>query len=267
MLGRHHPLLKRIRGLRRDPDRRRIENVVLAEGAHLAREALRSEVSIELAVVSSRLTANEEGRILRRDLIDRGIELHEAPDDLLESLQDARGAQPVVCLVEVPRHRFEDCLRASRSAGLAVIAHGIQDPGNLGGILRTAHAAGAGALMAVEDGADLTHPRTVRAAMGSTFRLPNCRVGLAALETALREEGFGTVGTAPRAESRYDEIQYQTPVALFLGNEGSGLPRDLLDRMDVVTTIPMQSDVESLSVGAAAAVLLFDLTRRLALGQ
>ncbi len=262
MLGRHHPLLKRIRLLRRDSEQRRSENVVVAEGPHLAREALRSGVAIELAVVSPRLMENDQGRELRRDLVDRKVDLHEATDDSLDSVQDARGAQPVVCLVDAPRHGFDDCLRAARSAGLAVIVHGIQDPGNLGSILRTAHAVGAGALIAVADGADLTHPRTVRAAMGSTFRLPACRVELPALEEALRNEGFETVGTAATAESPYDEVPHEAPVALFLGGEGIGLPRVLRERLDTVVAIPMKGEVESLSVGAAAAVLLFDLTRR-----
>lgn len=262
MLGRHHALTRRLRALRRDAALRRAEQVLVAEGLHLVEEALGSGVAIELIVVSAGLEASDEGRRLLASAERRGVPVHEVAEQVMDSLQDARSPQPVLGLVRWPVSTLSSVLEGLAADGLVVVVHGVQDPGNLGSLLRTADAAGAGALVAARGGADLTHPRTVRASTGSIFRLPSVMAESEEILRELRARGFRTVGSSPSSSTPYDAEPWSGPLALFVGGEGAGLPAGLLAGLDASVSIPMREGVESLSVGAAAAVLLFEAARR-----
>ncbi len=260
MLGRTHPVIRRVRALRRDARRREEEGVFLAEGIHLAQEALRAGAGVELALVSSLLDRVPEGREIRLGLEKGDIPIEETSESLLDSLQDARSPQPILLVV---RRIFRDPVLEGRpGVPLIVVAHGVQDPGNLGSILRTAHAAGATGFIATGDGADLYHPRAVRATMGSIFRLPAWTADPGRVLDALRERGIARVAADAATGVAYDRRDFRAPTALFLGREGSGLPRELVERLDGAVRIPLHPGVDSLSVGAAAAVLLFEAARQ-----
>lgn len=262
MLGRHHALTRRLRALRRDPALRRAEQVLVAEGFHATEEALAAGVSIELIVVSAGLEGSEEGRRLLAAAERQGVPFHRVAEQVMDSLQDARSPQPVLALVRWPASTLRDLLGRIAAGGLVVVVHGVQDPGNLGSLLRTADAAGAAALVAERGGADLTHPRTVRASTGSIFRLPSVTAESAETLQELRSRGFRTVGSSPSSANSYEAEPWTGALALFVGGEGAGLPAELLRGLDASVSIPMRDGVESLSVGAAAAVLLFEAARR-----
>jgi TrmH family RNA methyltransferase len=268
MLGRHHPLVARLRALRRDGARRREEGVLVAEGMHLVREALLAGARISCVVVSPRLTRTSEGRGLHAEILHRGIELLEAEEGLLDSLQDARSPQPILAVVHADYCRLDDALALPKEgvSPLVVVVDHVQDPGNLGAIVRTADAAGATGFVASGESADLHHPRAVRATMGSLFRLPAATASRAAIEAALRERGFRMVATAPRDGTPYDAVDLTGPLALVLGGEGAGLGPAWLDVAHARVSIPIRAGVDSLSVGAAAAVLLFEAARQRARG-
>jgi TrmH family RNA methyltransferase len=120
--------------------------------------------------------------------------------------------------------------------------------------------------VAVGDGADLRHPRAVRATAGSIFRLPAAACRREELLPRLRERGIRFIGADPRSPTDFDGVTMGGPIAIFLGAEGAGLPPDWLAAMDHRVRIPMHPGVESLSIGAAAAVLLFEARRQRALG-
>ena len=261
MISRSHPLARRLRALRKDRDLRDREGVLVAEGLHLVAEALSSGLVIEAAVFAARLNRDPEGRALAARLAAAGIPLHEAEDGTFEGLQDARSPQPVVAVARRKRFDLPEVLGGSRGTPLVVVPCGLQDPGNLGSIVRTAEAAGATGLVAAGDGVDLYHPRTVRAAMGSLFRLPACAARLAeALETA-RAADLRLVGAVASGARAYAAVDWRRPVAILLGAEGAGLPEAVLSAIEERVTIPLAAGVESLSVGAAAAVILFEAAR------
>jgi TrmH family RNA methyltransferase len=262
MLGRHHPLVRRLRALRRDAGLRRAEGVYVAEGLHLAAEAIHARAPVELAVYSPGLRESVEGLSLLQKLRDVRIPHSETTPQVMESLQDARSPQPLLLLVRQVGHTLEPCLPPARTRPLFLVTCGIQDPGNLGTILRSADASGAAALLVTGESADLFHPRCVRASMGSIFRQPTVSMKLDPLLDLLRDRGVETVAADPSRGEPYDAVDLTGPVALFLGREGTGLPRDVSVRLDRAVAIPMSSGVESLSVGAAAAVLLFEAARQ-----
>lgn len=261
-LGRHHPTLRRLRALRRDRAQRDAESVLVAEGLHLVQEALACGAEIELVLASPRLAQRREGRSLLASVDERGLPRFDTSDALIDGVQDARSGQPVLAVVRRPAWPADSLLETAGPAPLIAVAHGLQDPGNLGGLLRTSHAAGASALVVCGDSADRFHPRTVRASMGSIFHLPVFEEAPEALLPRLKQAGIVTVGGDAAAAVDYAACDMTRPIALFFGGEGSGLPADLSSRLTEHVSIPMRREAESLSVGAAAAVLLFEAARQ-----
>lgn len=261
-LGRRHPIIRRLRALRDDPALRREQSVFLAEGVHLAQEALRSAADVELVVFSKRLSSREEGRALLRAVGQRRLNCAEADDALMDSIQDARSPQPILMLVRRPDWPPDAGLGVRGPTPLAVVAIGIQDPGNLGSLLRTADAAGATVCFVAEGSADPFHPRAVRATMGSIFRVPVFLESERGLVARLHARGLRLIGTEATTGTVYHRCNLDRPAAVFFGAEGSGLPPSLRSLLDESIQVPMREGVNSLSVGAAAAVVLFEAARQ-----
>lgn len=263
MLTRNHPFAKRLRALRADAALREAEGVFVAEGVHLAGDALAAGAEIEAAVVSPRLSIGPEGRALFERLRRAGVTLHETSDATIEQLQDARSPQPVLLVVKHARAELASVLDGRGGTPLIVVACGVQEPGNLGALWRTADAAGATGFVATPASAGLTHPRTVRASMGAVFRLPAVEAVLSETLDEVQSRGLRVYGADTRNAVAYDEVEWTGPIALLFGGEGAGLPEEAAGRIATRVAIPMAPSVESLSVNAAAAVLLFEAARRL----
>ena len=256
--GKRNPALRHLRELRRDRRLRDAERALVAEGLHLVGEALAAGAPMRSVAWSARLLGTPGGLELLDGLRDRDIPLLEADDEALVAVQDARSAQPIVAIVQRP----EIPPQPREGTPLWVIADGVQDPGNLGAMIRSADAAGATMFYATGNGADLYHPRTVRATMGSIFRLP-VRFGDAArVARSLSEDGILRLGTVRRGGIDYDRFDLGQPLALFFGSEGAGLSEPLRQGLDAQLCIPMSPGVESLSVSAASAALLFEAARQ-----
>jgi TrmH family RNA methyltransferase len=262
MLGRNHSLIRKLRALRRDAERRRAERLFVAEGRHLAREALNRDAPVQLVLTSPRMREDAEDAALLELVADKGVPLEETSNGVLEALQDAHSPQPILTLVSMPERSLDGLLDSLPENPLIAAVHAVQDPGNLGSIMRSAHAAGASAFVVTGEAADLYHPRTVRATMGSIFRLPAARGDTSRLLELLRLRGIKTMGATPSSSVPFTAVDFSGPIALFFGREGVGLPGELLDSMDGTLLIPMEDGVESLSVGAAAAVVLFEAARQ-----
>lgn len=256
MLGRHHPILKRVTALVRDRALRDREGVFVAEGIHAATEALRADADVEFAIVAPRLDATPEGPDLLRAMARNGVAVHVTSDDRIDRIQDARTAQPVVLVVR------RGPTRDVPPDGPVVVTAGVQDPGNVGTLVRTAAAAGARAFVCCGGGADPYHPRAVRATAGAVFRLqPRVGGDVGPALDRLAGEGRRIAVAAADGDTPYGRFPWHEPFALVLGSEAHGAPDEAVRRADARVSIPMAGQVESLSVGAAAAVLLFEAAR------
>ena len=223
-LGRGHATIRLVRSLRRDRARRDAEGLFLAEGFHLAAEALSVRVDVALAITSPAIERSDEGVDLRERLRTSGVEVHETTDAVLQTLQDARSPQPLLLVVRRPPMGLAEVLDRTSGVPLVMATHGLQDPGNLGSVLRTAEAAGATGLVACGEGVDLFHPRVVRATMGSIFRLPVAAAEAEPVLEDLQRRGIESVAADSRAPDGYDEADLTRPTALWIGGEGGGLP-------------------------------------------
>lgn len=259
-LGRSHPLLGRIRLLSRSPDERLRSGLMLAEGVHLAWEALAESARIHEAIVSPRLQRDPRAPDLLAQLRRVGVTVWHASDTLLDSLHEAESHQGILAVVERPRIPSAHLIPSEGRRALVLIACGVQDPGNMGALVRLADAAGASGMLAV-GGADPFGPKAVRASAGSVFRLPVSRARdvseAIALASTIRGRGGIAAGAIPRGGLTYLGADLSASLALFLGAEGAGLPDEVKAVLDLQLTIPMSPRVESLNVAAAAAILLF----------
>ncbi|MGH9556968.1 MAG: TrmH family RNA methyltransferase, partial [Terriglobales bacterium] len=145
---------------------------------------------------------------------------------------------------------------------LLLVACGIQDPGNLGTMLRSAEAFGASGVLLGEHTVSALNSKVVRAAAGSLFRLPVLRTKLAEVIPQLRERGVRLVASSSHRGGRLDQADLSGPLAIFVGSEGAGLPKDVLKQMAEVVAIPHAPQVDSLNAAVAASILLYEASRK-----
>lgn len=253
------PLQTLIRDLHRRRGRER-RGLTLAEGVRLVEEALATGMPIRGAAVSPALEATTRGQALKATLASRGIKIEEVDDAGLDALTDTDHPQGVTAVIEPKKWSLAD-LRLT--AGMtALVLDAVQDPGNVGTMLRTALALGAAGVVALKGTADLTNPKVVRGGMGASFRLPSVTATieeLVAWGRLQRSEiwvasagGDAAAHLPPRSASR-------PPVLLVVGNEGAGVSPALEAAAARRIGIPLRPGVESLNVAVAAGILLYEV--------
>jgi RNA methyltransferase, TrmH family len=250
-----------IRDLHRRRGRER-RGLALAEGVRLVEEALAAGISIRGAAVSPTLESTTRGKALKAALTDRSIRLEEMADTDLEALADTEHPQGVAAVIEPKRWTLDD-IRLISGTTLLVL-DGVQDPGNVGTMLRTALGFGATGVVALKGTADLTNPKVIRGGMGATFRLPAVPASpdeFVAWSRLQRAEIWVADLTGESPDRWARRSAQRAPVALVVGNEGAGISPSIEAAANRRIAIPLASGVESLNVAVAAGILLYEVTR------
>jgi len=255
-----HPAVKEARRLEADAGARRKEGRAVAWGRHLAIEALAAGIPIERAFLAPGVEDDAEGERLAAAIARAAVPALRVAKALLDGIAAGAGDQGIVLVLRRPSMTLDNLL--ARRPTLLLLAHGVQDPGNLGSMIRSARALGADAMGVLEGSADPWSSRALRAAMGAAFHLPIVEAESGPLLAALRRAGLRVVAAASAATTAPAGADLRGPVALLLGREGAGLPPSLLDAADATVGIPMQPEVDSLNVHAAAAILLYEARRQ-----
>jgi RNA methyltransferase, TrmH family len=255
--GRHNALVKELRRAfaRGEPTP---DGYCAIEGLRILEEAIRSGLRFR-AVFFSELGSARAQRLL--DQIGAHVETLLLPDKLFSSAVPSETPQGIAALARWKQFSLEDVLARAHAGPLLAIA-GVQDPGNLGTILRSAEALGAGGAVLGEGTVSPFNPKVVRASAGSVFRLPVVRANLSDALGRLKAFGLRLVATASHKGTRLNQANLSGPLAVFIGSEGAGLPRDLIKAMDEVVAIPQSPTVESLNVGVAASIVLYEVARQ-----
>ena len=185
---------------------------------------------------------------------------HELTAEIFKSVQDTEHSQGLIATVR-PRHfQLADVLEPAPA--LIVTIARLQDPGNVGTILRVAESFGATGCIGLTGTASFHNSKVVRASAGSIFRLPHvAEAVLHDIVTELRKRNVATIGTSPTAEKTIEEWDWKIPTAVLVGNEGAGLSREEIGYCDTVLRIPHKTSVESLNSAIAAAVVLYEAFR------
>lgn len=249
-----NPLVKSIRKLHQSKHRR-VQQQFLLEGTHLVQEALLAGYPLEVGCYTA-LWA-ERHPTLADQLQQAAPRTEVVAEEVLQAL--ATTVHPDGVVVVAPQRPFTP--PSITSLGLVVEA--LQDPGNLGSMIRTGVAAGADGLWLSQDSVAPDHPKVLRASAGQWFRLPIAVCD--DLQCALAQwqaQGLQVVATCADGEVDYWAIDFLKPTVLLLGNEGAGLSPPLVNQATVRARIPMEGGVESLNVGVAAALLAYEAKRQ-----
>ena len=231
------------------------------EGVRLVEEWLHSQLEAEVVLVSESLAANPRGPELLATLELKGLEHCLLADDVFDSISNVRQSQGIAAVIRRPVWRVEDLL--APPAPLIIIAAGLQDPGNLGTIIRTAHAAGAHGIAATAGTVSPFNAKCIRASAGSALHLPVvAEVEFDEIAAAARAKGVRLLACSPEAPASYLDAALAGGVALVFGQEGSGLPAAMEAACDLIVRIPIAPGVDSLNVGSSAAVILLEAARQ-----
>lgn len=255
--SRQNALVKELRraGARGQPT---AEGYCAIEGPHLLDEAIRSGLRLQAVFLSESAMKGAGVRLLPQ--IGAHTEVLVLPDEIFAGAVATETPQGAAALVKLKEFKLDDLLRAREPLLLA--ACGIQDPGNLGTLLRSAEAFEASGVLLSEKTVGRANPKLARASAGSLFRLPVAEVKLEEAVKTLRDRGLRLVATSSHRGTPLDQAQLTGALALFIGSEGAGVPRELLNKMDEVVVIPHSPKVESLNAGVAASILLYEAARQ-----
>lgn len=227
------------------------------EGMHLLDEAIRSGLRFKTVFFSE--SATERAAKLLPQLASQ-VETLLLPDDVFASAALTDSPQGVAALVKLKSFQLEDLLRAQNPLLLGVA--GVQDPGNLGTILRSAEAFGANGVIIGERTVSPWNPKVIRGSAGSVFRLPLVKMELADAISQLREHGVKIWATSSHKGTPLGEADLTGPTAVLIGNEGAGIPREVNSAVDEMLVIPHSPRVESLNAGIAASLIVYEASRQ-----
>jgi RNA methyltransferase, TrmH family len=259
--GRHHPIVKELRQAFARGELTAGKDCAI-EGVRMVEEAIRSGLRFR-AILFQESGQNLAARLLPQ--IGAHVETLLLPDPLFAGVVPSETPQGVAALVRLREFSLDDLLERS-ALGPLLVPVGLQDPGNLGTILRSAEAFGSAGVLVGEGTVSPFNAKVVRASAGSIFRLPTVLAktegGLEAVLARLRAAGLRLVATSSHKGTPMDGANLAAAVAVFIGSEGAGLPRTFLSQLDEIIAIPHSPQVESLNAGVAGSIVLYEAARQ-----
>ncbi len=259
--GRHNALLKELRQAFAHAELT-AEGDCAIEGVRIVEEAIRSGLRFR-AVFFRESAQNHAERILPQ--IGVHVETLLVPDRLFDGAVPSETPQGVAALVRLKESSLDDVLERLQ-VGPIIVVVGLQDPGNLGTILRSAEAFGSAGVILGEGTVSAFNSKVIRGSAGSIFRLPivvgKDAGGMEAILLRFRAQSLRTAATSSYKGTPLDQAKLTVPAAIFIGGEGSGMPRSLMAQMDETIAIPHSPHVESLNAGVAASIVLYEAARQ-----
>ena len=226
---------------------RKKAGLYLLEGEHLVEEAIKEKAPIELLVVSS--DRMEDYQYL---LAQAAVHVLVVSPDVFQKLSMTETTQGILAIVKIENQTEPPY------SGRIIVLDAVQDPGNLGTIVRTADAAGFDAVVLGAGTVDLYNDKVIRSMQGSHFHIPVFQADLREYLPALKDKGVEVAVTALHRDSKdYSILQGKSDIAIVVGNEGQGVSSEVIDLADIVVTIPMFGKAESLNVAIASALLMY----------
>lgn len=252
--------VKRLVNLQKKRKLRDEENIFLVEGLRMFMEVPSRRVK-EL-YVSETFYAKEKGRI-QKVLADRRVAFEVLSDHVYAFMSDTKTPQGVLCVVKREEYTLQEMLCPPQEQPFLLVLDNLQDPGNLGTMMRAAEGAGVTGVILSRDCVDIYNPKTIRSTMGSIFRMPFYYAEDIVKETGrLHKAGIRIYAAHLEGDISYEEAEYTGPTAFLIGNEGNGLRDEAAACADTYVRIPMKGQVESLNAAVAASILIFEAARQ-----
>ncbi len=254
-----NPKIKQIAQWQARAGERRSAGIFLAEGFKMFQEA--PEEWIREVYVSEEVPDREDlPPDMRKKLAATGFET--VASGVFRKMSDTQSPQGILCVLERPRYSLEELL-GQTGAPLFLVAENLQDPGNLGTIVRTGEGAGVTGIILGAGTVDVYNPKVIRATMGSVYRVPVvCVEDLCGTVDVLRGNGVRIYAAHLEGKQYYDSFSFRRGTAFLIGNEGNGLSRELAAKADCYLKIPMEGRVESLNAAVTASILMYEAHRQ-----
>lgn len=253
LTSRKNDVVRVFRGLAREKKLREERGSFVIEGDHLCGEAVAAGLDIRYALITER--ARERYPQTAQALISGAAQYAVISEDIAEYISDTKAPQGLFAEVARPA-------AATSHNGRLVLLDGVQDPGNVGTIIRTAEALGLGGVLLSSDCADVYSPKTLRASMGSVFRLTCISCDIPQMITSLKDEGYSVFGSMlDETAQRLGEILFPERSAVVIGSEGRGISDEVKEACTGGLYIPI-SGAESLNAAAAASIILWELSKK-----
>lgn len=237
---------------------RKKENIFLAEGIKMYEEAPEALIK-EIYIIEETLQKMQKSAFLSQKLKKTGYEL--VSPEVFGKMSDTQTPQGILAVLERPEYTLEALLQKENP--LFVVLEDIQDPGNLGTIVRTGEGAGVTAVIMSKNTVDIFNPKTIRATMGSIYRVPFVYVdSLEDTIKSLHKAKIKTYAAHLKGENYYDSFSFREGTAFLIGNEGNGLKKETADLATAYLKIPMEGQVESLNAAIATSLLMYEVHRQ-----
>lgn len=237
------------------------ENRFIVEGIRAVEELLKTPGTGFKAVYTAELEQNRRGKLLLDNLEKKNIETYLVSQREMEQLSECDTPSGVLAAVKAREYTLADMLEQPQP--FLLILDEIQDPGNLGTIIRTAEAAGVNGIIISRDSVDPHNSKVVRASMGSILRMPVVRdSNMNKLLALLKTKKIRIIASDLNSRQYYYQANWDLPLALVLGNEGAGLSREILEQADETVKIPQKRSVESLNVAVASAIIMYQVVEK-----
>ncbi len=249
-----NPQVKRLLQLQRKSKARNEEGVFVVEGLRMFVEV--PQERMEKVYVSETLY-NKKKHELDWDKLTLEI----LSDSVFNHVSDTQTPQGILCIVKQKKYDLNTLLNIKNPH--FIVLDNLQDPGNLGTIVRTAEGAGVDAVFMSKDCVDIYNPKTIRSTMGSIYRMPTIYIeDTVKLLEIFKEKGIQSYAAHLDGQNSYDKEDYRTGTAILIGNEGNGLRDEVSNKADIWVRIPMEGQVESLNAAIAASVFMFEVARQ-----
>ena len=254
--GFSNPTIKRLKSLREKKHRKR-EGHFLAEGLRILTEALEAGKTPKLLVVVEDTELHPLAQKIEQATFHAGGEVIETSEAIIAKLSGKSNPQSIIGIYEDHPTPLADLDR--NASGIWLVAQALRDPGNLGTILRTGDAVGAGGLVLIDDCVDPFSVEAVRASMGAIFTQKITQAPWDEFLDWLRAGDGQLVGTSLNTDKDYQSIKYEAPTFLLIGNEAQGLPEDYEAACDMLVKMPMMGKADSLNAAVASAVMAYEV--------
>ncbi|MBS5968200.1 MAG: RNA methyltransferase [Clostridium perfringens] len=249
--SKNNNLFKEIKKLKEKKHRIK-SNKYLIEGLRFVEEAIKSKVSIDSIIFTESFKEKNPDLFLK---INENIKLIQMNEALLKQLCSTENPQGIVGVINMQNKEL-------KSGELVVLVDKVQDPGNMGTIIRTAHAAGAAGIVMTKGTVDIYNDKTLRSTMGSIFYIPIVEDDSLDFVKSLKKEGYKLVVSSLQGKNNFFEENLKGKVMIAVGNEGNGVSDEVYDIADIKVKIPMPGEAESLNVAVATSIMIYEKIRQ-----
>lgn len=249
--SKNNNLFKEIKKLKEKKHRIK-SNKYIIEGLRFLEEAIKSKVSIDSIIFTESFKVKNPELFLK---INENIKLIQMNESLLKQLCSTENPQGVVGVINMKNKEL-------KNGELVVLVDKVQDPGNMGTIIRTAHAAGAAGIVMTKGTVDIYNDKTLRSTMGSIFYIPIVEDDSLDFVKSLKADGYKLVVSSLQGKNNFFEENLQGKVIIAVGNEGNGVSDEVYDIADIKVKIPMPGEAESLNVAVATSIMIYEKIRQ-----